>query len=145
MGVSSLQTSYSFANVAATLNGREVIGLWDGDDSITVEPGADVGTGLVGADGSTIFSQAVNNSARITLRVQHRSPIHNQLHRLLLAQQNGDMTGVPFTVRDSDSNEGGACDKAHIVQQPGSQNGVNAAVRTWVLWTGNYQARLPKE
>lgn len=145
MGVSSLSTTYYFGNCTGTLNGREIIGFWEGDDVVQVEPGADVASMLIGADGSGIVSQSVNNSARITLRVQHRSPIHNQLHRQLLAQQSGNMDGISFTFRDGDSNEGGACDRAWVVQQPGSQHGVNAAVRTWVLGTINYQHRLPRE
>ncbi|WP_413814232.1 phage structural protein [Aureimonas sp. Leaf427] len=143
--MSNLQTSYSFGNVTATLNGREVIGLWDGDDCITVEEGADIGSGIVGADGSTIFSQMVDRSATITLRVQHRSPIHAQLVRQLEAQRAGALDGIPFTVRDTDSNEGGACDKALIRQAPGTGMGKQATVRTWVLWTGNYMTRVPKE
>jgi hypothetical protein len=144
MARSSLQTTYSFGNVTGTLNGRDMVGFWEGDDTITVEEGADIGTGVVGADGSSIFSQAVNNSARITLRVQHRSPLHNLLHQQLARQRGGNLAGIPLTFRDGDSNEGGACDRAMIMQAPGVQQGTNASVRTWVLWTGNFQHRIPR-
>lgn len=145
MGISTLQTAYSFANVTATLNKREVVGFWEGDDAVTVEENADIGTGVIGADGASIFSQAVNRGARITLRVMPNSPIHSQLNRLLQSQRDGNLGGFGFTVTDTASNEGGSCDRALIVQAPGTQNGTAAAVRTWVLWTGYWVWRIPQE
>ena len=72
-------TTYSMLNVAATLDGRDVVGLFEGDDAITVEPGAEVGTLMVGAKGDTVFSQTADRSARITVNLQHTSPTHREL------------------------------------------------------------------
>jgi hypothetical protein len=130
-------------NVAATLDGLAVRGLWDGDDAVTVEQGADVGTGLVGADGSSIFSQSADKSARITVRLQHTSATHRQLVQKWKQQRAGRMIGFPFDVMDKDSGEGGTADKCFIQQAPTDSKGKNAVVRAWVLWTGEFEPNVP--
>ena len=61
-------TAYSFLNVSATVDGQIVQGLWEGDDAIIVTMASDAGTGLVGADGSGIFSISASRAARISRR-----------------------------------------------------------------------------
>ena len=60
-------SAYSYINVAATLDRRDIKALWDGDDAIVVTQGADAGTGLIGADGSGIFSISADRSATISI------------------------------------------------------------------------------
>lgn len=136
-------SAYSHLNVASTLDGLAVRGLWDGDDAVTVEQGADVGTGLVGADGSSIFSQSADKSARITIRLQHTSPTHRQLIQKWKQQRAGRMIGFPFDFIDKDSGEGGTADKCFIMQAPADQKGKNAVLRAWVMWTGEYEPNTP--
>lgn len=132
-------------NVQATLDGLTIQGLFDGDDAITVEPGADVGMMLVGADGSSLFSQSADRSAMITLRLQHTSPTHRQLTQKLKAQQAGRVVGFPFDVIDRTSGEGGTTDRAFIMQRPGDSKGTNATVRVWVIVTGDWSELIPNE
>jgi hypothetical protein len=129
--------------VAATLDGLAIRGFWDGDDAVTVEQGADVGTGLVGADGSSIFSQSADQSARITVRLQHTSPTHRQLTQKWLQQREGVLRGFPFDVMDKTSGVGGTADQCFIMQAPGDSKGKNATVRAWVLWTGEWRPGVP--
>ena len=136
-------SAYSMMNVAATLDGLAVLGRWDGDDAITVEQGADVGTGLVGADGSSIFSQSADQSARITIRVQHTSATHRQLVQKWKQQRAGRLLAFPFSFIDKDSGEGGTADKCFIQQAPADSKGKNAVVRAWVIWTGDYEPNVP--
>ena len=136
-------TAYSMINVAATLDGLAIHGLWDGDDAITVEQGADVGTGLIGADGSGIFSQSADASAQITIRLQHTSPTHAQLSRKLAQQRAGRLLAFPFDVKDKDSGEGGTADRCFIMQAPADSKGKNATVRAWVLWTAEWKPAIP--
>jgi len=138
------QTSaYSFLNVTATLDGRNVIGFFDGDNAIEVTRGADVGSLLVGADGSSIFSQSADRSAQITLRLQHTSPTHRQLMEKEKAQRAGRLVGFPFDFIDSLSKEGGSADKCFILQAPVDQKGTNATVREWVIVTGDWNPSIP--
>ena len=127
----AISTAYSFINVSAVLDGQLVIGLWDGDDAIVVTKAADVGTGLVGADGSGIFSVSASRAATISIKLQHNSPAHRLLMQKLKRQQalGGLATGFTFSIIDSASGEGG--------------KGVNAVVREWVLWTADYNDEIP--
>lgn len=138
-------TAYSAKNVAATVNGQAVQGLWDGDDAITIAPLADDGVMLVGADGSSIFSQSANEGATITLRLQHTSPTHRLLMQQLQVQRGRGvaLTGFPVSIIDTDSQEGGSTDKAFIQTKPTDSKGVAAAVREWVIVTGRWQDQVP--
>ena len=138
------QTSaFSMLNVAATLDGRRVIGLFDGDNAVQVTQGADVGTLMVGADGSSLFSQTADRSAQITIRLQHTSPTHRQLIEKWRAQRAGRLVGFPFDVIDSGSNEGGSADKCYIMRAPDDTKGNNATVREWVIVTGDWNPTVP--
>lgn len=137
-------STYSALNVVATLDGLRVLGLWDGDDAIVVEPGADKGTLMVGADSESIFSQSADLSATITLRLQHTSATHRQLLQRLAVQEQGRLGGFPFSLMDNRSGEGGACDQAFIQKAPNDQKGKNAAQREWVLITGYWDRAIPR-
>lgn len=134
---------YSMLNVQAVLNALPVVGFWDGDDVVVVTEGADVGAGIIGADGSSIFSQSADKSATINIKVQHTSATHRQLLQLLSLQQSGNLGGFPFTVMDRRSGEGGATDQAFIQQAPVDQKGKAATVREWLLWTGTWVREIP--
>src|SRR5690606_5392806 len=119
----SKSSAYSMKNVSGTVDGQAIIGLWDGDDAVQVEPLTDVGTMLVGADGSSIFSQSANEGATITIRLQHTSPTHRLLHQKWARQKARGVrvTGFPVTLIDVDSGEGGSTDDAYIQTAPSDQ------------------------
>lgn len=139
-------SAYSAKNVATTVDGQNVIGLWDGDDAITIEPLTEVGSMMVGADGSSIFSQSANEGATITLRLQHTSPTHRLLHQKWARQRARGVrvTGFPITIIDVDSGEGGSSDQVFIQAGPTDSKGVAATAREWVLVTGQYRPEVPK-
>lgn len=141
----SKSSAYSAKNVAVVVDGQQVLGLWDGDDAVIVEHLADTGTMLVGADGSSIFSQSANQGATITVKVQHTSATHRLLHQKWARQKaNGvRVTGFSFTLNDVDSNEGGAADDCYIQTAPNDQKGTEASVREWKLVTGNWRPNVP--
>lgn len=134
-------TTYSMKNVTATIDTREVRGLWEGDDTIVIEENADIGTMTIGADGSSIFSVACNHAAVIRIKLQHGSPLHEFfVQRLALQRDRGGLgTGFSFTVNDRASGEGGAAEECFIQQAPSQEFGVNATMREWVLATGDYR------
>lgn len=136
-------TVYSAKNVVAMLDGLRVFGLWDGDDAIAVAPLADKGQMMVGAQGESIFSQSANRGVTITLRLMHTGPTHARLIQLMLLQEQGVGNGFSFAVMDTRSGEGGTTDQAFIQSAPGDQKGVNAAVREWVLVSGDWIREIP--
>jgi hypothetical protein len=132
-------------NVSATLDRRDVKGLWDGDDTIVVTQGADVGTGLVGAAGDSIFSISADRSAQISVKLMHTSPTHRFLHQKWAAQRarGANASSFPFSFKDKVSGEGGTADQCYIMQAPEDQKGKNATVREWKLWTGEFNPEVP--
>jgi hypothetical protein len=139
--------AYSMKNVAIVIDGQMVLGLWDGDDAVQVAPITEVGTMMVGADGSSIFSVHANEGATITVRLQHTSPAHRQLMQKLQRQRavGCRQLGFPISILDVCSNEGGATDAAFIQAAPNDQKGVNAAAREWVLVTGQWRPEIPNQ
>lgn len=141
----AISSAYSFANVSATLDGRQVQGAWDGDDAIVVSPGADRGTGLIGADGSGIFSISADKSATISIKLMHTSPTHRLLMQKMKRQQalGAGASSFPFQFMDTASGEGGSADKCFIMTAPADSKGKNAVVREWVLWAVEYNPEVP--
>ena len=138
-------SAYSYINVSATLDRRDVKSLWDGDDAIVVTQGADAGTGLIGADGSGIFSISADRSATISVKLQHTSPTHELLHKKWKAQRarGANASSFSFVVKDKVSGEGGTADKCYIQAAPEDSKGKNATVRAWVLWTAEWSPEVP--
>lgn len=123
-------------NCVAVLDGRQVTGFYDGDDVVAITFRSDVGNMVVGADGCAVFSQFTDLSVTISLKLQHTSPTHQQLVRLYKVTRGGLPRGVPFTVNDAISNEGGSTDQAFIMTMPVDSKGKNAMVREWILCAG---------
>lgn len=136
-------SAYTFKDVVVTLNGLRVVGGWDGDDAIVVTPLADVGQMMVGADGSSIFSQSANDGATIQLRLQHTSPTHRQLMQSWAMQRAGRLDGFPLDIKELRSGNGGTTDQAFISAAPEQSLGVNATVRLWTLVTGSWEPAVP--
>lgn len=135
--------AYSMLNVTATLDGRRVIGFMDGDNAIQVTPGADVGTMLIGADGTGLFSQSADRSATITLRLKQNSPTYRQLVEKWRAQRAGRLVPFPFAYKDTGSNEGGIAAQCFIQTAPDVTKGTNATVREFVLVTPEWTPDVP--
>lgn len=136
-------SSYAFQNVAATLDGLAVQGGWDGDDAIVVTMGADIGGLMVGADGSSIFSQSADHSAVISVKLQHTSPTHRQLMEKLKQQRAGRLIGFPLDIKETGSGEGGTADQCYIQTAPVDSKGKMATVREWTLVTGDWNPAIP--
>lgn len=138
-------SAYSAKNVNVSVDGQKARGFWDGDDAVVVSQIEDVGTMLIGADGSSIFSQYAGEGATITLRLQHTSPTHKLLHQRLARQRVPGMkvTGFPVNVMDVDSGEGGSSDQCFIQTVPDDSKGKAAVTREWVLITGNWKPAIP--
>jgi hypothetical protein len=138
-------SAYSMLNVSATLDRRDVKGLWDGDDAIVVTMNSDVGEGIVGADGSSIFSISADQSAEISIKLQHTSPTHKFLSQKLKQhrQRGANVKPFSFSIKDKVSGEGGTADKCFIRTAPEDSKGKVATVREWIIWTGDWNPEIP--
>jgi hypothetical protein len=138
-------TSYSMTNVVATVDRRQIIGFWDGDDVVSVAMSGNVSTTMVGADGSSINSVSADKSAEISIKLQHTSPTHRFLHQKLkqMRARGANATPFSFTVKDKVSGEGGVADKCVIMTAPADGKGKNASMREWKLTTGEFIPEIP--
>lgn len=80
-------STYSFLDVTATLVGPGgVISLGSGagvsEEGISVEPTGEMGTMMVGADGSGQHSLSADKSGRIIVRVLKTSPVNAKLNAM---------------------------------------------------------------
>ena len=133
-------TTYSPKNCQVSLDGRDVRGLWEGDDAVSVERGSDRATSMVGADGAAIVSTSADESAIITLRLQHTSPAHERLRNIERAMNSGRTRKFPLSIRDTESGEGGSAAECVIVGTPSVNTGSAAAgVREWRIFAGRWQ------
>jgi hypothetical protein len=107
--------------------------------------GPNVGTMLVGADGSSLFSQTADRSAQISVKLQHTSATHRQLLQKWKQQRAGRLIGFPFDIIEKDSGEGGTADKCFVMQAPADSKGKNAVVREWVLVTGDWTPNVTNQ
>lgn len=137
-------TPHSAKALTATVDGQKVVGFADGDDVFTVEPGADIGEGLVGALGDSIFSQSADTSARITIKLLQTSPTHRLLSRRLQRQRRGTPSAFPVAYKDRINGEGGQ-GPCYIMTAPTEQKGARATTREWVLWCGDWSRDIPAE
>ena len=129
-------TTYSFNDVAVTLDTHLVEGFWEGDDVVQVADNADVATPVVGADGCSIVSIDADNAVLVTLRLKPTSAAHDFLRKKVRAMKNGGARPIAITVRDTNSNEGGSGAEAFVIRQPTATHGKKATSRDWVLFVG---------
>lgn len=138
-------SAYSQKNVVAVLDGLRIVGFWDGDDVVQIEPVEDASELLVGADGSSIISVFADESVTIRLQLQHTSSAHTLLHQRLaeMRAESPRMDGFPFSVRDIRSGEGGSAEQAFILTPPTDGKGKRATMREWVLVAGVWKPDIP--
>jgi hypothetical protein len=128
---------YSFANTVLTIDGRRVIGFGEGDDVISIEPTTELGTSIVGADGSALLSITADQSATLTLKLVHHSPFNDFLWNKVKRMRLGETgPGIMFAIGFSDpsTGDGGGCTQAVVKTVPTLTAGANATEREWAIF-----------
>ncbi|HEV7258935.1 MAG TPA: phage protein [Bosea sp. (in: a-proteobacteria)] len=133
-------TLYSAMNVALTIDGRKVIGLWEGDDAITVERNTDLGTPLTGADGASVVSISADQSALLTIKLQANSAMNQYLEQRVKAMRMGSQRLLTVGLVDTGTGEGGGCSSAVITKEPSKSFGANATEREWQIFCNCWQS-----
>lgn len=132
-------TLYSMQNVIVTLDGRQVIGLWEGDDAVVIERPTDLGQALTGADGASVVSITADQSATVTLKLMANSAMNSYLEQRVKAMRMGSQRLITIGVRDTSTGEGGGCSSAVIIKEPAKSYGANATEREWVIFCNCWQ------
>lgn len=132
-------TLYSFDNVVVTIDGREVIGLWEGDDVVSLERPTDLGSALTGADGASVVSITADQSATLTIKLQPNSAMNAYFEQCVKRMRMGSQRLIAVAVRDTSTGEGGGCSAAVIVREPSKSWGATATEREWQLFCNCWQ------
>jgi hypothetical protein len=132
-------TLYSFMNVVATVDGRQVIGFWEGDDAVVVERQTDLGTALTGADGASVVSITADQTATVTLKLQANSAMNGYLEQRVKAMRMGSPKVLTIGIVDTGTGEGGGCSSAVIIKEPSKSYGAQATEREWVIFCNCWQ------
>jgi hypothetical protein len=132
-------TLYSYRNVVVTIDGRRVVGVWEGDDAVVVERPTDLGTALTGADGASVVSISADQTATITLKLQPNSAMNSYLEQRVKGMRMGSPRLLAIGIVDTGTGEGGGCSSAVITKEPSKSYGAMATEREWVIWCNCWQ------
>lgn len=132
-------TLYSMMNVAVTIDGRQVIGLWEGDDAVVIERPTDLGTPLTGADGASVVSITADQTATVTLKLMPNSAMNAYLEQRVKAMRMGSQRLITIGIVDTGTGEGGGCSSAVITKEPSVSYGAQASEREWVIFCNCWQ------
>ena len=128
-----IHSIHSMEVAGAVIDGVPVVGLWDGDNPIEFAPSSDEGAHLIGADGSSVWSQFSDKSSTFTVRVQPASPTHLQLTQKANRQESGIPRSFSVTFFNLGGAEVGVATNCFIQKRPSVQLGKNATAREWVI------------
>lgn len=132
-------TIYDFRNVVVTIDGRQVVGLWEGDDVVLVERPTDLGSALTGADGASVVSVSADQSATVTIKLQPNSAMNQYLAQAAKRMRMGSQRLIVISVRDTTTGEGGGCSAAVVIREPPKSWGATATEREWQLFCNCWQ------
>lgn len=132
-------TLYSMKNVALTIDGRPVIGFWEGDDAVVLERNTDIGTPLTGADGASVVSDTADESANLTLKLMPNSSMNAYLEQRVKLRRMGSQRVMTVGLLDTSTGEGGGCSAAVVIKEPSKSFGANATEREWVIFCSCWQ------
>ena len=132
-------TIHDFKNIVLTIDGRQVIGLWEGDDAVMVERQTDLGTPLTGADGASVVSITADQSANVTIKLMPNSAMNSYLEQAVKRMRMGSQRLLTIGLRDTSTGEGGGCSSAVVIKEPSKSYGGNATEREWVIFCNCWQ------
>lgn len=128
---------YSWNNVACQIDGRHLVGLWEGDDVFVIEPTTELGKPVVGADGSSIVSITADQSAKVTVKLMPTSPFNAYLNNKVRKMRAGGLASsitFPIGFLDMSTGESGACTQAIVTKIPDVSKGASATERVWEIF-----------
>jgi hypothetical protein len=132
-------TVYAYANLAVTIDGRDVRGLWEGDDVVVIERPTDLGTPLTGADGASVVSISSDQTAQVILKLQPNSAMNSYLSDRVKATRMGSPRLITIGILDTSTGEGGGCSAALVIKEPSISYGAAASEREWTIFCSCWQ------
>jgi hypothetical protein len=126
-------SAYSAANMNLSYLGVTATGFADGDDAIMVERDVKTMTKQVGMKGDGVFSQSVDRSGKITLKLLQNSAFNAFLTKKMAATEAGAIASGAMICDEVGGDSGFTANKTTIEGFPAFKRGQKANVVEWVF------------
>jgi hypothetical protein len=124
---------YSFLDTLLLVNGVEIGGYDEGDDTINLDRLNDSAAHKIGTDGEMTVSISADRSGSVTFRLMQTSDSNSYLSGLINAQENGAFVPIFVQFKDTRGNDLGSGTQGYITRPAGMTRGTNANGQEWVI------------
>lgn len=124
---------YSFLNTILLVNGIEISGFDEGDDTIALERIGDSASHKIGSDGEMSVSISADRSGSITFRLMQTSDSNIYLSALVTAQENGAFVPIFIQFKDTKGGDMGSGTQGYITKPSGMVRGSNVSAQEWIV------------
>jgi hypothetical protein len=124
---------YSFADITLLVQGVEITGFDDGDDTITLERLNDSASHTIGNEGEMTVSLSTDRSGTVSFRLLSTSDSNAFLSGLINAQENGLYVPVFVQMKDNRNNDFGSGTQGYIQRPAAMVRGKNVQPQDWVI------------
>lgn len=124
---------YSFLDTLLLVNGVEISGFDEGDDTISLERINDSAAHKIGTDGEMTVSISADRSGTVTFRLMQTSDSNGYLSALINAQENGAFVPIFVQFKDTRGNDFGSGTQGYIRRPANMVRGTNAGPQEWVI------------
>lgn len=124
---------YSFLDTLLLVNGVEISGFDEGDDTISLERINDSAAHKIGTDGEMTVSISADRSGTVTFRLMQTSDSNGYLSALINAQENGAFVPIFVQFKDTRGNDFGSGTQGYIRRPANMVRGTNAGSQEWVI------------
>lgn len=125
--------TYSFADITLLVQGTEITGFDDGDDTITLDRLNDSAAHTVGADGEMTVSLSTDRSGTVVFRLLSTSDSNAFMSGLTAAQENGAFIPVFVQMKDNRNNDLGSGTQGYIQRPAAMTRGRNVQPQEWTI------------
>lgn len=124
---------YSFLDTILLVNGVEISGFDEGDDTILLERINDSAAHKIGSDGEMTVSISADRSGRVTFRLMQSSDSNPYLSGLVTTQENGAFVPIFIQFKDTAGGDLGSGTQGYITKPASMTRGTNAGPQEWVV------------
>lgn len=124
---------YSFLNVNLLVNGVDISGFDEGDDTITVARITDSAQHKVGTDGEMSVAISADRSTTVTFRLMQTSDSNSYLSGLVSLQENGVFVPIFIQMTDVANGDFASGTQGYITRPADMVRGTNVNSQEWVI------------
>jgi hypothetical protein len=124
---------YSFLDTLLLINGVEISGFDEGDDTISLDRINDSASHKVGTDGEMTVAISADRSGTATFRLSQSSDSNSYMSGLINAQENGVFTPIFIQFKDTRGGDLGSGTQGYITRPASMTRGSGVNSQEWVV------------